>query len=503
MPGERGGPLRQMVRGSVWMVGARWSVRSIGLVSTVILARLLRPEDFGLVAMGAVLLNFIQVFANAGQELAIIRHPNPTREHFDTAWTMSVVLRSIVALALVTIAPLGGWYFHEPRAVPVIQVLALKPLINGFINIGVVNFRRDLRFQKEFQFLLAQKISTFVVTVVSAVLLHSYCALVIGNVSGEVINVIVSYRIHAYRPHFCLAKLRNLWSFSAWTQVASLGIFLSEQSDLLVIGGVAGAVPMGGLNVAQNLANSPTNELVAPPVRALYPVYATLLHDPRRLAESYLGVLSVTTVIALATGIGMSLVARDMVAVVLGPKWHAIAPLVPWLAVSGAVAGMSAGINGLINVTGNARVAATRAWLFVVLLTPAIVAGALFDGVQGVVIARTAATILYMPVMFYSLMRVLPITVGEIITRMWRPMGAALLMAAVVTLSGTEALTSVPLRLLCNVGLGAVTFAVGLILLWMMAGCPAGVERTVVDYVLGAAGRLNPHLSRTVRTPPP
>src|SRR5678816_3414499 len=78
---------RSMAIGSGWMVAMRWVVRGIGLVSTMILARLLAPHDFGLVAKAMLVIGMLEIMAETGQRLAIIRHSNPTRAHYDTAWT--------------------------------------------------------------------------------------------------------------------------------------------------------------------------------------------------------------------------------------------------------------------------------------------------------------------------------------------------------------------------------------------------------------------------------
>ena len=251
---RKAGAFRTVAAGSAWMIGARWGVRCIGLVSTIILARLLRPEDFGLIAMGALTVQFVLVFADAGQSLAVIRNVDATSEHFDTAWTMSVCIGIVVALILVAIAPLSGWYFHDQRAVAVIRFLALKPFINGFTNVGILRFRKDLRFGKDFQFMVAQKFTVFVVVVALALLLRSYWALAIGNVCGEVFNVWLSYRMHPYRPKLRLTKLREIWSYSIWMQFANIGIFFGDQADQLIVGGLAGSPAMGAYNVAADLA---------------------------------------------------------------------------------------------------------------------------------------------------------------------------------------------------------------------------------------------------------
>jgi O-antigen/teichoic acid export membrane protein len=303
-----------MAVGIGWTVAARWGVRGIGLVSMIILARLLSPADFGLVAMGTITVAFVGVFAEAGQDLAIIRHSDPTSEHFDTAWTMSICAGLLVALTLLLIAPIAGRYFHDPRAVPLIRFLALVPLFDGFASVGVVaGFRRDLSFDKEFRFLLLRKLSGFVVAVPLALILRNYWALAIGIVLGRLITVLASFRMHPYRPRLRLTKLGELWSFSAWSLLAAIALFCWGEADQIVVGGLAGAMAMGTYVVARNLALSPTYEVLVPAARALFPVYATLLDDPARLVRSYLEVLSFVAIVALATGVGVAIVSGDMV----------------------------------------------------------------------------------------------------------------------------------------------------------------------------------------------
>jgi lipopolysaccharide exporter len=483
--------LHRMAAGAAWMIGARWAIRGIGLVSTVILARLLRPEDFGLVAMGAITVQFVLVFANAGQGMAVIRNVNATDEHFDTAWTMSIAIGIIVATVLVAVAPLAGLYFHEARAVAVIQVIALKPFINGFTNVGILSFRKDLRFDKDFQFLVIQKLSTFVAGIPLAFILRSYWALVIALVSGEVFNVLISYRMSPYRPRLRLTKLREIWTYSAWMQVANIGSFFDEQADQFVVGGLAGAAPMGLYNVAADSASAPTDEIVAPITRALFPFYATLLHQPSQLAEAYLGVLSTVAVIALSTGIGVALVAEDLVVVVLGQKWLAAAPLVVWLAVGSAVLGVTRSANPVISATGSGRLFAVRNWLFVALLAPAALVAGLNWGPVGVAAARAVVTVVWAPVMFYTVARVIPVTATEIFARLWRPVIAALAMAGSVRLSGIDAIASATGRLLSSAGLGAAVFTSVLLSFWVLAGRQPGIERTALEQAARLWRRLN------------
>lgn len=469
--------LRRMAVGSAWMVAARWSVRAIGLVSTVILARVLGPDDFGLVAMGMIAVEFVRILSEPGQDLAVIRTANATSEHFDTAWTMSVCSGLVIALALQGIAPLAGWYFDEPRVTAVIRVLALAPLFESLTNIGVVvGFRRDLNFAKDFQYVLVRKLSGFIIGVPLAVVLQSYWALVIAIVCSGLITALLSYSMHPYRPRFRLPRLREIWLFSVWMQAGEVAAFFRNQTDRIVVANVAGTASLGTYYVADDVSTAPTSEIVTPTARALFPVYATLLSDPAQLARAYLDVLSFVVVIAVSTSVGMALVARDIVVIVLGQKWLIVAPLVPWLAMSAGVLALELTVNPVLGVTGNARMHALRNTAFVLLLAPTAIIFGRYFGIDGVAAARLAVALIFVPILFYSVMQVIPVTAGQILERVWRPLVAAAAMAAAFRIFDDVEITFAVGRLMCEVVFGAAIFVVSLLTLWLIAGRPSGAE---------------------------
>jgi O-antigen/teichoic acid export membrane protein len=137
---------RTMAIGSGWMVAMRWALRGIGFVSTMILARLLAPQDFGLVAKAMLVIGMLEIMADTGQRLAVVRHKQPTRAHYDTAWTIGIIVNGTLAAAMFAAAPLAQLVFHEAAAVPLVRILALRTLLNGMENIGTVDFRRNMQF---------------------------------------------------------------------------------------------------------------------------------------------------------------------------------------------------------------------------------------------------------------------------------------------------------------------------------------------------------------------
>ena len=96
---------RELARGSFWMISMRWVIRGIGFVSTIVLARLLAPDDFGVVAMAMVGVAILEVFTQTGSDLALLRNAEPTREHYDAAWTLEIIQACALAVLLFITAP--------------------------------------------------------------------------------------------------------------------------------------------------------------------------------------------------------------------------------------------------------------------------------------------------------------------------------------------------------------------------------------------------------------
>ncbi|MPZ12376.1 MAG: oligosaccharide flippase family protein, partial [Kiloniellaceae bacterium] len=212
----------RMTKGAAWMIGLRFASRGLGLVSMIILARLLVPADFGLVALAMAMVAVISVFGEFGFELALIQNQKAERRHYDTAWTLGF-LRGLIAAALVALAaaPLAD-VFGEPRVTDVILVLALVPLIEGLYNIGTVAFRKELTLHKEFVFRIVPRVAGVALTILLAVIWRNYWALVWGTLAGAGLRLVMSYAMHSYRPRFTLAGLREIMNFSKWMLATSI-----------------------------------------------------------------------------------------------------------------------------------------------------------------------------------------------------------------------------------------------------------------------------------------
>ncbi len=472
---------RQMARGGAWMVLMRWTMRGIGLLSTLILARLLTPGDFGVIAMAMIVVGLLEILAQTGVDLALIREPEPSREDFDSAWTLQILISLTIGILLFLIAPFAADAFSEPKIRPVIQALALRSAMSGFSNVGTIEFRRKLDFRMEFRYNIAKRLSNFMIIVIAAIVLRSYWALVIGMIMAQVVEVGFSYAFHPYRPRPCLRKVKQLFSFSAWLVFYRTARFLSRRVDQFVVGGFAGTTFMGNYYIAYDLATSPTNELVVPMGRGLYPVYARLREEPGKLVEAYLKALGTVALLLVPLGFGLAAVAPDAVPVVLGAKWRAAIPLVEILAVFGVFFGLSNTIEAVLTVIGRVRLLAALSFSQIGTLALALYLVAKYVGVDAIAAVRCAVAILTLPFVFLVLRRVLPVGIGATVRVLWPPFAAGLAMVACVL--AVQALDMPgPVRLVLEIAAGGLSYMAAVLAIWHLRACPDGAEKAVVAW---------------------
>src|ERR1044071_6378743 len=128
------------------MIFMRICDRSLGLISTLVLARLLLPSDFGLVAMAMSFIALIELAGAFSFEVTLIQRVDPTRDHYDTAWTLNLGFALVCAAITALMGPVAAAFYKEPRLALLMGVLAIGWAMSGFENIGIVNFRREMNF---------------------------------------------------------------------------------------------------------------------------------------------------------------------------------------------------------------------------------------------------------------------------------------------------------------------------------------------------------------------
>ena len=266
---------RKTAIGATWLVAWRFVTRGLGVVSTLALARILTPADFGIVAMATIFSSVVDALSQLGLQDALVRHPKDGRALFDTAFTLQLFRALAVAAVLAAGAPLASWWFNESRLVPVLLVLAALAATSGLENVGIAEFRREMRFDKQFALLLVPRLLQVAITIPLAFALQNYWALLIGIAVSRLARVVATYAVHPYRPKLGLAGWRELASFSLWTWASSMASVVWDRCDPVILGPVLGPTGLGLYLLAYETAILPVSELIAPAADALFAGFAS------------------------------------------------------------------------------------------------------------------------------------------------------------------------------------------------------------------------------------
>lgn len=483
------------------MIAARLGVQGIGLLSTMILARLLVPADFGLVALATTFSVALQTISEFSFDVVLIQNQQATHQHYDTAWALSVCRNAFIAICLVAAAQWMAIFFGDARLEGVVYLLALSTAVAGFENIGIIDFRKDLAFHKELIFLMLAKCGAFAVTVPLAFLWHDYWALVAGIVAGAVVRVGLSYAMCSYRPRVAFGRWREILQFSKWLVLNNILAFLLGRSDTFFVGKLVGAQAVGIYQIALEIANLTTTNLVAPLRRAIFPGYAKLSGDVESLKTGFIEVVALAILIGAPLAVGIGAVAGPLVRVMLGEQWIGSVPLIQVLSLCGFLHLIGTASGPIFLVLGRPQL---TLWVFLVstvVLIPSLIVGTSYGGALGAAWAVTLAAVVQDATEFVLIIRLLKMPISRVVASGYRPVAACVLMVLVVGElerswpTPAMALDWVVL-LVSSVMVGAILYIAGVLILWALAGFPGGAERHAVTLAQSV-------LSRVFRSRPP
>lgn len=468
---------KNLFRGVAWSTSMRWVLRAIGFLNVIILARLLTPEAFGIVVMATLVIGFTTNFTQMGIQQLIIREQNVDDDLINTGWTMLVLQALLIALLLVVSSPLMADYFDEERLPLVIFVLAVALVIESFSNIGITLARKDLEFSIDFKANVYRRLSAFFITLALVIWLRDYWALVLGRLFSAPVAVFFTYRLHPYRPRFCLSHFRLFLNYSYSIIPLRMAKFLNEKIGAIIVGGVSSAASLGIYNIAHDLASMFTREIAEPLGRGLMPGYAKMVDQPRKLAMTYIRVLAVGSAVVLPVGVGLCLVAEYMVPLLLGEQWLEAVVYVQYLSIFATLLSLQRMMSTqILIVTGHEARAAILAWIRLALLFAACLVAVSIQGPLGVAMVSPAVGFVLLPITVAFLVKSIDCSLAEVLWALWRPVLSVLVMAfALYEINAALELSMLPMLLLL-VSAGGLAYGLSMALTWFLSGRPEGIE---------------------------
>jgi len=475
----------RIFRASIWISVSRGAVNLLTALSTIVLARLLLPTDFGLVALGTSMLVVLQAFTELSLSQALIHTHEPTRDHYNTAWTLNTARGLLIGLGFAAAGTFATDAYHEPRLENIMLALGINAALGGLKNPRLVMLQKQLNFHQEAIRTISAMLLQVVVSVAVAAIFRSYWALIAGMMAGTISTVILSYTLVPFRPAPGWKHFRELWSFSVWMSLGQIVNTLNYRLDQLLVGTYVGRAELGLYTVGSRLSVMPGQEIIRPLTNTLFPAFRLTADDPARLKRAYQRVQAVVTAVALPASIGFALVADPVVRLALGDKWLGAIPVVQLMAAIYSVDTFGSLVTPLGMAKGQTRLLFIRNLQKFAIRVPMIVAGLLLGGFMGMLYSRMLAGAVTVGIDMTMVKRVAGVSVPEQFRANLRAILSSVAMIVAVLLfqhlalfgHGKEGLI---LLLGSTVLLGALAYVGTSLLLWRIAGCPDGPEAEVI-----------------------
>lgn len=307
--------------GSFLLIGQSLSTKVIGLVSTLILARVLVPDDFGLVAIATLLFGFVQVLSTTGSMQYLLSIEDIDDLKINTSWTLDFLFKLPLSLLFALSAPyIAGWYGDE-RLIDIIYVFALLLLVSCVATPAESLLRREQNFTPMVKLGVFSKIFSVFVAVSIALIFESYWALVFGQVANGLIQCVGSYIIHDYRPRFTLKKLKEQWIFSSWMLPQAVVGFFRSQLDTLIVSAYFNKSILGSYHVMKYLAYIPSAHIILPATQPLLVELRKVKNDSVAFTNQF-NISFIATMLIVIPMCSMLMIHHNLVTLVLlGDQW--------------------------------------------------------------------------------------------------------------------------------------------------------------------------------------
>ncbi|MBN9890475.1 lipopolysaccharide biosynthesis protein [Salipiger abyssi] len=491
----------RLLKGALWIAVGRLVANALGFVSTLLLARLLVPEDFGLVAICTAFMAILLAITEMPLAEALIQHDDPQDAHFHTAFSMSAVRGAVMGGLLAVFAgPVAGFY-GDPRLRDILYVMAGGVFAVSLSNPKIVTFQRELEFRQVFVMQISEKVLSFLVAIAVAVLFRSYWALVLGGLAAELTRVALSYGLRPFRPRPTFVHWRELLSFSIWLTFANCIQAMNWRANPLVYGAILPTHLMGQYSFGNRVTNVLFGQLAQPVQQTLYPAFSRFKHNLPELRRAYVRAQGIMCMWIFPCAIGFAALAPDFVELIVGEKWLEAVPVIQLQAISSALQAAVA-IQPLAMGTGNTKRLFHRdlraflvRWPLVLLAIWLAWPHGAYAILIGAMLGALAASVVNVIWNMTLVRAIAELPLRAQMTFALRPFLAVVTMTAAIWLAGLlmPASTSIAaawLRLLVLCLVGAFSYAGALAILWLASGRPDAAEVEVVQLLRGAFRKL-------------
>ena len=423
-----------------WAYLMNWGEQGFTAIFSFVLAYMLGPRDFGIIAMAMVYILFTHTFLEQGLVAALIQRKDLRKEHVDSVFWMDMAMSAVLMTLSIALSPWWAAANHTPQLSPIISVLSFGIPMEGLAIVQRAMLSRNMDFRS---LSIRSNVSVVAGGALGMVMAVRGCgvwSLVGQRLGQDAVAVALLWKLSDWRPkfEFSLHALRDLWSFSVANLVSKIGVFMNQQAEALLIGLFFGPVAVGLYRMADKLKSLVTTAATSSLQSVSLPEFSRHQDRPAALKQSMLNCVRLSSVVSLPALAGLGAVSTLLMAM-LGPKWMIAADALKVLSVAGMLMAFLAFAGSLLQAINRPHMAAMMVWSNAIVSVLSLLASGLLlrhagvhTQVVGVAVARLASFfVFFVPFFFYVITRFCGISLRELFRTVLPSLVTAVVAAAV------------------------------------------------------------------------
>lgn len=397
------GYLRDSIKGLGWMTGFRVAYRLLGIVRIGIIAHILSPYGLGVFGIATISLGFLEIITETGINVFLVQEKEDINNYIDSAWVVSIFRGMLISAIIVSTAGVVSNFFKTPDSRNLLYLVALVPLIRGFINPSVVKFQKELKFNKEFFYRVSVYFAESIFSVAGALILRNPLGLIFGLLGGAVYELIYTFIVAKPLPHFLvdLVRVKRVITRGIWVTAFGIFDYVYTQADNIIVGRMLGVSSLGIYQNAYKISTTPLTEVGDVFFRVSFPVFSKISDDADRLKRAFIKNTVANAVLMVGAGIIVYIFASPIVKILFGQGWDAAIPVVKLLAILGVTRGIAGSTNSLMVAKVKQKYSAIVTFVSAAGLLVTIVPLINRYGIIGAGIAAIIGTLISIPFTIY------------------------------------------------------------------------------------------------------
>lgn len=412
------------------VVGFRWvsisimSSRILRFITNIILARILLPSDFGIIAIGLLVIQILEMFRDLGIGQAIIYKKDEIEKTADTAFIITPIIGISLFVIGYILAPYVAIFFKNDSLTSVVRLLAFTLVMSSVEVVPSFLLEKELKFKEKVIAEVLPTIGHTTTAVALAYLGYGMWSIAYGHVVFRVMSLILIWYISSWKPKFQFDKAiaKELLNYGKYIIGSWLLIFIYTKIDHVIIGKMLGAAALGYYAMAYNIANLPATHITQLVSRVMFPAYSKI-HGNKELHKiTYLKVFKYISAIAIPISLGTLVLANDFVKIVLGEKWQAAIIPLQFLSFYGLFRALSATTGSIFMSTGQPKILQRIVVFQLLVLAPFLYHFTKYFDIVGVSFIMVVTLALGLVYALKKISDILDITIGEFLSCLRSPL---------------------------------------------------------------------------------